>query len=377
MPLTKHLYREDEVIAALKWCLLRGRLSEAAFWSRECVESEMKAPLLEALLWVWCFGCGASGLGWIVDFVAQKDPMELLCSLAHQCRRTPDSSVIAILGAGLRPVVPDHIGTPILPPIPPNFGMLEIATARCLIQGKVALAWNLLEGQWQDGVYSPVLALVAGWRHTSLEPVLKAIDSIAKNQKWLWPMRAIVVAAVSQRKLNLDVPVSTIPLEAGPREYAPPVDCLYWFTERGSLRVNESTESELMDGLDRALIGTYWDPLDKTDREEFYDRHFPFATDIPDEWSKAARAKSHGMGTVPVGDCDFKIIFDRCLLRWFGRIPSLSIWEGTVAALEVFSHIQMKTLEEGIQAAYSIRDLEHCLANLQLQPRRVEFIMSS
>ena len=58
MSLTKSLYREEEVIAALKWCLIRGRNTEAVFWAQECLDSGLEREYLQALIWVWLFTCG-------------------------------------------------------------------------------------------------------------------------------------------------------------------------------------------------------------------------------------------------------------------------------------------------------------------------------
>ena len=90
------------------------------------------------------------------------------------------------------------------------------------------------------------------------------------------------------------------------RIYPIPPECLAWNTERGPMSRQTSSESDLMLGLEAALEGApWWDELRadaveqaEGDKDEarmlVYDTAFP--DDIPDEWSAAERAKSHGPG---------------------------------------------------------------------------------
>jgi hypothetical protein len=102
------------------------------------------------------------------------------------------------------------------------------------------------------------------------------------------------------------------------RVFAPPIDCLSHLTARGSLDPYTSTESELMDAraLEAACGFSY---SGDTEKEALYEARFP--ADIPDEWSAADRAKSHGRG---VNACDTR----RFLQRWFGSMPCAAIWKG-------------------------------------------------
>lgn len=113
------------------------------------------------------------------------------------------------------------------------------------------------------------------------------------------------------------------------REIAIPIDCLYWLTERGrSLTVYETNEREIMGLLEKPTAlwnSTYWDDVatelggweavrngDEA-REAFYAEQFP--DDIPDEWSAADRAKSHGRGVLQPGKGLSGTVW---LQRWFG-----------------------------------------------------------
>ena len=123
------------------------------------------------------------------------------------------------------------------------------------------------------------------------------------------------------------------------RIYSIPTDCLYLFTKRGNMPACETTDMDLTHHLEENLHGSrFWDEylssLDGTDlqREEFYDTFFP--NDIPDEWSRKDREKSHGAG---VSSCSVH----ECFQRWFQKLPSRTIWKGLPRALEIWRGISV------------------------------------
>ena len=63
-------------------------------------------------------------------------------------------------------------------------------------------------------------------------------------------------------------------------------------------------------------VGQCWAMKDKA-RESFYDTYFP--DDIPDEWSLAERAKSHGRGA----SADLA----KTIQSWYGHLPCTLIWK--------------------------------------------------
>jgi hypothetical protein len=92
------------------------------------------------------------------------------------------------------------------------------------------------------------------------------------------------------------------------RVYSIPPSALYGRTLRGRMRWAQSTVSQLND-IEPYMIGCpFWEEaiseygtIESTilwnsddDREAFYQRYFP--DDIPDEWTKSEKAKSHGEG---------------------------------------------------------------------------------
>jgi hypothetical protein len=102
------------------------------------------------------------------------------------------------------------------------------------------------------------------------------------------------------------------------------------------MSVYSSADSRLCGSLERPgkLWGSvYWDSVAEEaggwegirdipeKREAFYAAHFP--DDIPDEWSLAERAKSHGIGSLQKDEVPSIKKFVR---SWFGALGSAVVW---------------------------------------------------
>jgi len=176
------------------------------------------------------------------------------------------------------------------------------------------------------------------------------LEAIWKPE-WKWFVNALAILSCCGTSSSLEKPRIDLPVELQPfcdelkeltqrsrRLYSVPPDCLYWFTERGSNRVNKTIESEIMLDLEDSLQGSsFWEPrLTELadDRERFYDTYFE--SDIPDEWSSSDRQKSHGTGIVPCGPVDYSIMLSKTFERWFLRIPSVTLPNGIEEAVENF-----------------------------------------
>ena len=386
MPLTRNLYREDEVIAALKWCILKGRSSEAIFWLQECLDSHMRAEAIEALIWTWVFGCGPSALSWFLRLrlafqrgadLTDTAIVDLAVSLIQHQRRVPNGSALALLVLGSSGYPVDNIGNPPMPA-----GEDDSAVSRAILQGKPRIAWSLLRTAWSPEAWS-LVRRTGAWKHGAvaehLDNVLNCLEmapSWLDTDHWIWPFRAVAISALCVPKgqlavapevgaPNLDLSAERLAymdLSMRDRRIHPiPHDCLYWFTARGALRINETTDGELTHRLETAMEGSkFWDALrpDLTNsREAFYDTYFP--DDIPDEWSLADRQKSHGIGTVALTpNPDYRIIFRRCLTAWFGKLPTPILWLGMENTINLLSETWSGTgrpasLEAGIVELYA------------------------
>lgn len=361
MPLTRNLYREDEVLVALRFCILKGRTKEAIFWAQEALDSEMRDDVLEALFWVWALTTTVANPWWLRAFRTVKqsgspsdeDIQVLVMNLARPLR---DGTGFALLGLGLRQELwsNERVGQPALPTLSRIISEEELFVARAIAQGKVLAAWGRLIPMWSKGSWCLLKELAASGSAAAelihmleMAPVWFPRLSAAK---WRWPLRAAAVALAAW-PLKAETPYEP-PIElvadrfswlSNPmrfrRLYAPPQIALHGFTARGQLGVAETTEKELIEQLEDSLRGSqFWESrcpeltASDTSRETFYERYFP--TDIPDEWTSAERRVSHGTGVISNPETvDWELKYETTLNSWFGTLPT-RIWMGMVGALK-------------------------------------------
>jgi hypothetical protein len=328
MGLTCHFYETDEVVAALQWCILQGRVTEAAYWCQELMESE-SAELEGAIrsVWLWHFGIGCLGIG---RQIASGNYLEITVTLA----RSPqwrDASVFALLGAKVTDefdrVNEWDVETEGMPPRRRSFH-------RALKQRKALLAWAYARTAWP-----------AAWDWMS--------PTVAPSATDVWATRALAVAAAAltpaEREKSLATSWRLVPadLEATMAEwhevvgrprrvYGIPQDCLYWLTRRGKLTYKESTAATIQDKLEDSLQSSpYWSaqlPPDFDKKEDAYDDFYmsAFPNDIPDEWSRADRLKSHGDGVLNINETANIQKFAR---RWYARQTSRILYAGVERAV--------------------------------------------
>ena len=344
MPLTRHLYREDEVTAALIFCILRGRHVEAAFWCTEMMESHMIDELFITMRRAWFYGVGIQSLGWLRALqtveAAEAIGAERILELVQQlCRAKKDRSAVTLLATDLT-VQPDRVNAGAASGTP-----LEQLVKLAVAQRRTTTAWGGLQASPDPDELLKRLAMskhgVAG---------AKALKALMAEPLSPWEARAMACAALCLNREEFITSWAAAPqpllreLTAGlkdwgglrPRRrrvFSVPPECLYYFTERGrTVSVYDTTEKEIMGRLEKtgALWGSvYWDVVADwqavksidTVREAFYDEHFP--DDIPDEWSAADRAKSHGGGPLQRGGvATLEVAMERLL----GRLSSAVIW---------------------------------------------------
>ena len=396
MPLTRHLYKEDEVAASLMVCCLRGRTMEAAFWCLEMIDSGLIDQLLASVRRIWLFGFGPAGAAqWILEFeeAVKGDALDadtILCWVVELARlganRRHDSSVAVLVAltwgpAAAAAVQPDRVNAQegvATAGATPLQQFTELATW----QGKTLTAWGALrafaagddwEAAWKlcrdvaarkHGGALPFVAawMDAVWQMEEMEPlprlaaclafVCLQTQALVAQTRWTWkPLTADVVEQLETWRGLLG--------RRARRCFTIHADAIPWLTERGrQLTVYDTNEKELL-RLERltALWGSQaWDELaeevggweavrdDADARESFYDRFFP--DDIPDEWSRAERAKSHGGGVLQRGAAPDPV---RWFRNWFGAAACATIWEG--------GRLAMKALESA--AATEVTEAGH------------------
>ena len=334
-PLTRNLYREDEVLAALRWCTIKGRAQEAIFWAQEALDSGLYIEVLDALFWVWCFSACITNLTWLQDFrrLVQKGPtatthddiQRILMGLLRGGPARRDGTVIALLGLGL-------------------IYESQIPTLKDAIdQAKPLDAWVLSKDLWPKmPVVTWTLLKDGSRKRADAREAIHMLETLpqwySNGSMWVWVTRAaataIATCATASPSPDWLPPVEWVlypqqwfhlPMRFR-RIHIIPAECLYWQTGRGELAVTETTDRDLTHNLEAALqLSVFWKdicptPMSDDDyRMDFYDTYYQ--NDIPDEWSAEDRAKSHGAGPLPYVTADRTIVFQRCLERWFGGLP--------------------------------------------------------
>lgn len=349
MPLTRHLYREDEVAAALFWCILRGRAREACFWCLEMLDSGLADALLDVHRQAWLYGFGARCLGWLRAFEAAAaedaiDPDAILGLTCALCRLGAhrDGTVLAFLG--MEVAQPDRVAGE-------TGETLEGFFAAAIAERRAAAAWMAARAAGEE---------CEVWLERTLRERGRANtwDLLLQGTWAPWARRAVAVAAAALRDPEYAAswgiePIIELPAEVADeieaaraatgrrarRRFPIPIECLYWMTERGrSQTVYQSNDKELL-RLERpaALWNSgYWDAAaeehggweavrsDDDAREAFYEAEF--ADDIPDEWSAKERGKSHGGGVLQPGAVARGTDWVRRMFA--GRISSYLVWQG-------------------------------------------------
>lgn len=383
MALTRNLYREDEVIAALRQSIIAGNGATALFWTQEGIESDMDVRIFQTLLSVWlqCVGLqNIHWLGWLVESLRSDLDEETIVSLVTELARSPkDSSVFALEILGLHQT-PDHVGAFTLPPTLQGLSPVETTFAKAVLQGKTEFAWALAGPLWANERADTILweiqpAVVLNQMHTILEPIW--------SDEFIWPFRALSVLMAASKRDFGSLQLAPLPKASAEhmgawnarkgmrmrerRQLSIPPECLFWFTERGSMLQSESTETELMGGLRLALAKSpFWE--DKSDFDEF------MTSDIPDEWSSAARQVSHGAGVLRGSDSSIAL-FETTLTVMFCIDSCRLIWKGGERARKILMErwatggIRSATLDAIIQTARTA--LNPLVEKWDLTPRRV------
>jgi hypothetical protein len=333
------LYEAEEVAAALAWCVVKGRVTEAAFWCQELLESGASGAVGRVLLktWFWHFGVTALGIGRALASGTEK-LLEITVTLARCAGAgSRDASVFQLLAGGAAVTKEfDRISEWEYDPLGTTPAR-QRAFRQALKQRKTLLAWCYARSAG-DAVWS--------WMEPSW------IQRGGLEGQGRWATRALAVAAAALTKKELANSEATtwklLPtdLEAtlaewhelegrARRVYSIPVDCLYWITERGCSAAG--TADTLMSGLEAALrVSAYWQkelPRDFSKKEEAYDEFYmrAFPTDIPDEWSRADREKSHGRSVIGATETPR---YEKYARRWFHAHGSRVHWADTVPKVE-------------------------------------------
>jgi hypothetical protein len=339
--ITRHFYKQDEVLAALVFCICTNRPHEAVFWAQELIDSNLILECFQTLVVSWTKLKSIGGLAWFTSAMTLWDSGELdeekVILLTYQlaCCFVRDASPLVLLVLSLKkyPKVPERLRTKAVG--------WEALFRAAVAERKVAFAWLLLRIEWMDHPEA-VWDLLE-----SLSPqvkVLRAAEKVEFLEGMEWVLRAIAVATLFPHPKSTLREVVAPDIEKSRREwaaamggkvrrdYAIPRDCLYGITERGRMVNTESTINELGDLLEQMEIAPYWSEalggrafveLSIEEQLEFTELYFPDGH--PVTWLTAEKEKSHGYGALRP---DEEIETVKYWRTWIRREKSLLIWKG-------------------------------------------------
>ena len=347
MPLTRHFYSSDEVVAALQYSSYRNEHKETLFWCKELILSGYITEAISTLFqsWLWHKGDPL----WLVhawklrgDELSEDD---ILLSTYQLSVLPQDHSLWNVLAStAANPSIPDRV-THRSPEFPSNDAK-EMYFIRALYQGKGRCAfwisryissqlssqlssriWQLLE--WYIGTVHPDKLPM----YTILFEALQQYEQLLgyRSDEYDMIVQCSAVLAVASLRfynginngINNGIPDTLDPYYVkllaqwdsinGRRErrlFHIPIGCLYGTTKRGRMKSSQQNTKEL-NYVEKSMIGCpFWEEAlseyatidgiiqwkSDDDVENFYDTMFP--DDIPDEWTKKEKEMSHGYGVL-------------------------------------------------------------------------------
>jgi len=322
MPLTRHFYESDEVLSALYYCTNRRDLGETEFWCNECCISGYSSEAISILFESWILQRGPFYLRWLLDAHALAsqtvtDAMIMKSAIQLSSYAEWDNSLVAIL---LSPSV-DRV-TPKTPPFIQTTDPNLLYLYRALYQGKARSAWAMsrkIPNLWsilrEYGSYLSPL-------YVSCFDILERYEDLLGYKSDAYDIIvqccAVLMLCLSDSKRTASFQERTIPdrivmIPVGrkaARLYSIPSLALYG-TRRGATLCTHYHVNGLYD-IEKEIKGCpFWDDvLQEYQRNgrwvsgdaqrAWYDLYFP--DDIPDEWSKEEKMKSHGQGLLNAGE---------------------------------------------------------------------------
>lgn len=315
--LSKHLYRIDEVISSLRWCIITHNVNETAFWAIEVYQSNLLQEALEILetIWLTNIGFGSWYALHLILFVyeegeiSEQEWIDIACAFAKL--RICDSTIFHLLLRGS-----------ITSEWTPAFSHSQLyegpkdAVLDCLKRGKLQEAWLLgrsmaIGDQWQlleelarDMERSSELLTLKTLRPSAYECLASAYVLVSLDHiTWLSSQKALENNIPDEVTATIETWASETSMRKR-RAIKPRMEALLYLTDRS--HQSQGCQNELQLNFEETLKRSpYWiDVLSEymkngqwisdRNKEEFYDTHFP--DDIPDEWSAADQQKSHGRG---------------------------------------------------------------------------------
>jgi hypothetical protein len=368
MPLTRHFYALDEVHTALQYASTRNDRLETLFWCKELLLSQCVGETISTLFESWLWHKGPFQLQWLLgawatlagEELSEDDVLLAAYQLSAISYRHRDHSLWNILVLTAQGAAPERL-TPKTPAILPSSDDRECYFVRAVYQGKAYSAWWMSRWIAVDRVWE-----LLGWYATHCtkhgapyHTYFKALQNYEqllgyRTDEYDTIVRCLAVLSLclspSQQVQSLSSLPSAIDATSltrlaewqerlgrkSYRVYSIPTACLYGTMGRGRIPWQSSTVSQLNEThligcpfweeaiseyalIDGLLIHWNSDPGEPS-VEQFYDRYFP--DDLPDEWTKAEKERSHGDGllapheTVHLGKYARRFLSQCARLAW-------------------------------------------------------------
>lgn len=303
MPLTRHFYASDEVISALYYTASRRDIKETEFWCRELLVSGYSSEAISVLFESWLWQRGPFYLRWLlhaktltVDTVTEEDILRSAVELSSYGEW--DNSLLAVLSSTEGA---DRV-TPKTPSIKASDEILYLY--RALYQGKARSAWRMvqrLQSSWETNVCQMNIWEILKEYGRYLSTEYDEVFGILEQYETLLGYRSdaydtvilcfatLMLCLSDQKRKSSFLPRMIkwshmmIPIgRRAARMYSIPSVALYGIKQTTAL-----------DDVEKYMKGCpFWDDvLEELDKDAFYDQYFP--DDIPDEWTKPEKEKSH------------------------------------------------------------------------------------
>lgn len=367
MPLTRHFYALDEVYSALQYASTRNDRLETLFWCQELLLSKCVGETISTLFESWLWHKGPFQLQWLLgawttlagEELSEDDILLAAYQLSAISYRHRDHSLWNILVLTAQGAEPERL-TPKTPLILPSSDDRECYVVRALYQGKAYSAWWMSRRMATDRVWELLTwyATHCTKHGASYHTCFKALQSYEQLLGYRTDEYDTIVRCLAVLSLCLSPSQQVHSLSSLPsmidatsltrlaewqqrlsrksyRVYSIPTACLYGTMGRGRIPWQSSTVSQLNEThligcpfweealSEYAVIdeGVHWNSDDTM--EQFYHRYFP--DDLPDEWTKAEKERSHGDGllapqeTVHLGKYARRFLSQCARLAWSSR----------------------------------------------------------
>lgn len=374
---TRHFYRIDEVKAALQLCISNKRSEEALFWTLELIDSEEFETIKSVLLNTWFHVIGLANIHILKDiFDLVEDEEKIFYLVYSMCYVKRDITLPVMYLYGV--FKSKYEGRNIVFQLPKDLiqdnKYLDTFIRSCIL-GKYLDAWLVSIPLWKNKLITSFTERIISYKYK--DPILFDLYIYLTNSKLLnkWYLRCALVGVACFAEKYYDTPIhyyksythldKTIQswknnnTKRERRIYSIPKECLYGRTYRGTTTYQDSNDEELHEPhylvqnqvIYKSILERYasFEEFynDAEEYSQFMEWYFP--NDIPDEWSRMEREKSHGIGVNQKSDTPN---IRRYFTRWVDMKHSCKIWNK-----ELIINQCLQTISATVKSYYIEDDL--------------------